>query len=296
MTVLRLMVSRHSAFYSPLLATFAAGFLQEHGLDATYRVVPPGRGVGDFIAAGEIDVAQSAVSYSWAVLEKGGQPPAVNFAQINRRDGFFIAARNAPGGFRWEMLLRGGFMYVHGGQPQAMLRYALHRQGIDLSEIPAVNAGDTESMLAAFRRGEAEYFHEQAPYPQQLELEGRARVVASVGEAIGEVAFSSLAATPAWLRRPEALEFMAAHRKAREWVRSAPAADVAAKLQPLFPRTARAALVWGLQAYQQLGCWDGDVAIGPHEYEKALDVFAHSGLISRRYPSAGIVVAPPDAV
>ena len=69
MTTLRIMVSRHSAFYSPLLATFAASFLNEEGLQATYQVVPPGRSVGEFLAAGEIEVAQSAVSYSWGVLE-----------------------------------------------------------------------------------------------------------------------------------------------------------------------------------------------------------------------------------
>jgi NitT/TauT family transport system substrate-binding protein len=235
------------------------------------------------------------VSYSWSVLEKGGEPPAVQFAQINQRDGFFIAAREPAPAFRWDLLLKGKLMYVHGGQPQAMLRYALHKQGIELSRVAAVNAGDTNGMLNAFRSGQADYFHEQAPYPQQLEVEGHARVVASVGEAIGDVAFSSLAATPQWLRRDEAVRFMRAYRKARAWVRTAPAAEVADKLQPLFPGIVPAALVSGLEAYRRLGCWDGDVTIDPAHYEVALDVFAHAGLISRRYPYAGIVVPPPDA-
>jgi NitT/TauT family transport system substrate-binding protein len=294
-TTLRIMAARHSAFYSPLLATFAAGFLRAEGLDATYHVLPAGRTVGEFLASGEIDVSQSAVSYSWGVLEKGGQPPAVHFAQINQRDGFFIAARNAPPVFRWDMLRQGRLMYVHGGQPQAMLRYALHQQGVELSQLAAVNAGDTRSMLEAFRGGQADYFHEQAPYPQQLEVEGQARVLTSVGEVIGGVAFSSLAATPQWLQRPEAAKFMRAYRKARAWVQSAPAAAIAQSLQALFPGTAPAALVQGLEAYQRLGCWQGEAAIDPSHYETALDVFQHSALISRRYPAAGIVVAPPDA-
>ena len=33
MTVLRVMASRHSAFYSPLLGAIAGGFLQEEGFD-----------------------------------------------------------------------------------------------------------------------------------------------------------------------------------------------------------------------------------------------------------------------
>jgi NitT/TauT family transport system substrate-binding protein len=295
MTTLRLMASRHSAFYSPLLATFAADFLREEGLEGTYRALPAGRTVGDFLASGEIEVAQSAVSYSWSVLEKGGQPPAVHFAQINQRDGFFIASRQPDPAFAWDKLQQGKLMYVHGGQPQAMLRYALHKKGVDLAHVQAINAGGTEQMLAAFRAGQGDYFHEQAPYPQQLEHEGVAQVVASVGEAIGPVAFSSLAATRAWLARPEAARFMRAYRRARAWVRSAPASEVAARLQTLFPSTAPAALANGIAACQRLGCWDGEATIDPAHYEVALDVFQHSALISRRYPYGDMVVAAPDA-
>jgi NitT/TauT family transport system substrate-binding protein len=296
MTTLRIMVSRHSAFYSPLLASFAAGFLEQEGLQASYHVLPAGRSVGEFLAAGEIEVAQSAVSYSWSVLEKGGQPPAVHFAQINERDGFFIASRRPDPAFSFDKLLQGKLMYVHGGQPAAMLRYALHKRGVDLSRVEVVNAGNTEQMLSAFRSGQGDYFHEQGPYPQQLEQEGVAQVVASVGEAIGPVAFSTLAATRTWLRRPEAPKFMRAYRKSRAWVRSGPAPDVARSLQALFPSSAPAALVRAIEAYQRLGCWDGEPAIDPAHYEVALDVFEHAGAISRRHPYADMVVPPPDAI
>lgn len=295
MTVLRIMASRHSVFYSPLLATFAAGFLQEEGLEATYHVLPPGRTVGEFLANGDIDVAQSAVSYGWTVLEKGGVPAAMNFAHINVRDGFFIAARAPNPAFSFRRLLEGRLMYVHGGQPEAMLRYALHKRGIVLSAVTGVNAGNTEQMMMAFRSGQADYFHEQGPYPQQLEHEAVAHVVASVGEAIGPVSFSTLAATPAWLARPEAKKFMRAFRKARAWAHGGPAPDIARALVPLFPDIAEPALIKGIETYQRLGCWEGDVAIEPPHYEVALDVFQHAGAISRRYAYSQVAVAPPDA-
>ena len=85
MTVLRVMASRHSAFYSPLLGAIAGGFLQEEGFESVYTPLPPGKTVAQLLAAGEIDVAQSAVSSSWGPLEQGQQPPIVHFAQINRR-------------------------------------------------------------------------------------------------------------------------------------------------------------------------------------------------------------------
>src|SRR6185503_15442162 len=161
--------------------------------------MPPNRSVGEMLASGEIHVSQTAVSGSWAYLEKGESPPFVHFAQINQRDGFLIASRRADAEFRWEKLAASRLMFVHGGQPQAMLAYALHTKGVNFAALKGINAGNSTQMMAAFRTGQGDYFHEQAPYPQQLEHEGVAQVVASVGEAIGLVAFSSLAASPAWL-------------------------------------------------------------------------------------------------
>ena len=291
MPVLRIVVSRHSAFYSPLIATVAAGFLEQENLEGCYLGVPGHGNVIRSLVAREAHVAQSAVSASWTFLEQGIPSPVVHFAQINQRDGFFIAARRADPDFSWSNLLTGRLMFVHGAQPRAMLRYALHRQGLDLSQVQAIDAGATGTMMAAFRRGDGDFFHEQGPYPQQLEHEGLARVVASVGEAVGPVAFSSLAARSEWLGTKEAKGFVRAYAKARQWVNQAPAAEVAQGLLPLFPDIAPAALARSIEHYQRLRCWDGELAIDPAHYEAALDVFLHSRLITQRHAYASVVAA-----
>jgi NitT/TauT family transport system substrate-binding protein len=295
MTILRVMASRHSAFYSPLIGAIAGGFLQEEGFEPVYAPLPPGKAVAQLLTAGEIDVAQSAVSSSWAFLEQGQQPPTVHFAQINERDGFLIAARRPDPAFSWDKLRSGGFMFVHGGQPQAMLAYAMHKRGVDLKQVQGVNAGSSESMMTAWRQGQGDYFHEQGPYPQQLEHEEVAHIVASVGEVIGPVAFSSLTATREWLQRPEARRFMRAYRKAREWVNTASAAEIARSEQEFFPRVDQRALTSTIASYQRLGNWNPPVTISRATYEVALDVFQHSQLITRRHPYEHVVVSPPDA-
>jgi 6,7-dimethyl-8-ribityllumazine synthase len=118
--------------------------------------------------------------------------------------------------------------------------------------------------------------------------------VVSVGEAIGPVAFSSLAATPAWIAGADAKRFMRAYRKSRAWVNSAPPEKIAAVEQSFFPDIHREALIAAIACYQRLGCWAGDVGIDRSHYETALDVFAHSRLISRRH-SYDLVVVPPPA-
>jgi NitT/TauT family transport system substrate-binding protein len=295
MAVLRMMASRHSAFYSPLLGTIAGGFLQEEGFDPVYTPLPAGKTVAQLLVAGEIDVAQSAVSSSWGALEQGQQPPTVHFAQINERDGFLIAARHADPAFSWDKLLSGEFMFVHGGQPQAMLAYAMHKRGVDLKQVRGVNAGASEAMMAAWRQGQGDFFHEQGPYPQQLQQEQVAHIVASVGDVIGPVAFSSLTATREWLQRPEARRFMRAYRKAREWVNTAPAAEIAQAEQQFFPAVHPRALTATIAYYQQLGCWNPSVDISRPTYDAALEVFLHSRLITRRHSYEQVVVSPPDA-
>jgi NitT/TauT family transport system substrate-binding protein len=294
MTVLRVMASRHSAFYTPLLGAIAGGFLQEEGFEPVYAPLPPGKTVAQLLVAGEIDVAQSAVSSSWGPLEQGQQPPTVHFAQINERDGFLIAGRHPDPAFSWDKLLSGGFMFVHGGQPQAMLAYAMHKQGVDLAPAQAVNAGATANMMAAWRQGQGDYFHEQGPYPQQLAHEQVAHIVASVGEVLGPVAFSSLTATREWLQKPEARRFMRAYRKAREWINTAAAAEIARTEQGFFPDVDPTVLTQTIAYYQQLGCWSPPVTIARATYEAALDVFLHSRLITRRHPYEQVVVPPPE--
>jgi NitT/TauT family transport system substrate-binding protein len=295
-TALRIMVSRHSAFYSPVIAGIANGFFQREGLEPTYAVAPPGKTVAQAIGAGEADVVQSAVSASWTIMEQGREPSMTHFAQINQRDGFFICARNPPPRFDWDQLRNGGFLFVHGGQPQAMLAYAMHLRGTELTQTQPINRGSTKEMMEAFRQGEGEWFHEQAPYPQQLEQEGFGQVVASVGEAIGPVAFSSVAAGREWLSLPEAKQFMRAYRSAREWVNSAPPQNIAAVERSFFPDTDETVLTRSIAAYQQLGTWGGDAHIPRAAYETALDVFAYSNLIRERYAYERVVASPPESL
>ena len=106
-----------------------------------------------------------------------------------------------------------------------MFKYACHRKGSTY----AAKAVDVPSdkMDGAYRSGQGHYIHQQGPAPQQLGHDGVGHIVASVGDAIGPVAFSSLAATRDWLRTDVARRFMRAYRKARNWVITTPAADIA---------------------------------------------------------------------
>lgn len=294
METINLMASRHSAFYSPFISCIAGGFLETEGLEGTYQVVAAGQRTGAEVASGRMDVGQSAVSASWTPLEKGNAPDVAQFAQINRYDGFIIAAREPDSAFQWSKLKGKRLLHVHGGQPEAMLRYGLHKEGIDLSELDTVESNGGEEMMRQWRSGEGHYFHEQGAYPQQLEHVGEGHIVASVGKSIGPVAFSSLVCRWDWVDTDMAKRFTTAYRASRHWVNTADPMEIAKAEASFFPDWAVEAIAAAVAYYQKLGNWGGDIAIEPEDYETALDVFAHSNLITKRHAYGDVVIAPPE--
>ncbi|HEV8141515.1 MAG TPA: ABC transporter substrate-binding protein [Methylomirabilota bacterium] len=285
--------SRFSAFYTPLIATIAGGFLKDEGFAPKLSIAPAGKSAIEGLLNGTVHVCQSAPSQGFGPLEKGQKPPAVHFAQINEKDGFFLTGRAADPAFKWDKLRGKRVLVDHGGQPLAMFKYACHRQGLDYQAIAAVDV-PSASMDGAFRDGQGDYIHQQGPAPQQLEHDGAGHIVASVGEAIGPVAFSSLAATREWLATDAAKRFMRAYRQARAWVIATPAARIAEAEALFFPKIDRAVLTATIAYYQKLGCWTPHVEITRPAFEVALDVFKHAGLITKRH-AYGDVVAPPPA-
>ncbi|MFM9845616.1 MAG: ABC transporter substrate-binding protein [Hyphomicrobiaceae bacterium] len=284
--------TRFSAFYSPLIATIAGGFLKEEGFEPKYAISPPGKSAIAGLVDGTVHVAQSAISQGFGPLEKGEKPPALHFAQINEKDGFFITARTPDSNFTWDKLTKSPILVDHGGQPLAMFKYACHKMGVDFSNVKAVNV-PSDKMDAAFRAGEGAYIHQQGPAPQQLEHDGVGHIVASVGNAIGPVAFSSLAATRDWLKTDSAKRFMRAYRKARNWIITTPATEIAKAEASFFPKIHQDVLASTIATYQKLGNWTPHVEITRPAFEAALDVFQNSGGITKRHAYEDIIASPP---
>ena len=287
--------SRFSAFYTPLIMTMAGNFLQREGLEPEYTVSAPGTSAIASLLDDSVHVVQSAPSQAFAALEKGEAPLVTHFAQINETDGFFLNGRTIDPEFSWSKLVGKKVLVDHGGQPLAMFKYACFKEGIEFSAIQAVDAGTTDEMEHAFRDGEGDYIHAQGPTPQQLEKEGVGHVVASVGEAIGVCAFSSLAATRDWQNSDMASTFMMAYREARKLINSAPASEIAKMEMEYFPGVDVDVLTDTIGFYQRLGCWTPHVEITREAFEGALNVFLHAGSITTRHDYELAVSSPPAA-
>lgn len=292
---LRIMVYRHSVFYSPLIATMAGGFLKREGLEAAYFQKPPQRNQYEMFRNGEVHMMQAAVSTSWDPLSKGIRDIPVHFAQINQRDGFFIAGRPGRGSFDWNDLEGATLLADHAQQPLAMLKYALHLKGIDLHRIHMIDAGGPDAMEKAFRDGQGDFVHLQGPAPQQLERDGIAEVVAAVGDVIPPVAFSSLMATREFLATDKAKAFKRAYLSALRFVIETPAREIAEVEASFFPAVSTEAIAAAISRYQKLGTWRADPRISREQYELAMDIFIFAGVYKHRYAYEDVVVSQDPA-
>ena len=295
MAKINMMALRHSAFYTPYLMTMSGGYLQKEGIEPVYTPQSADNLVSDAFAQGRCDVSQSAVAVNFSDLEAGRESRIVHFAQINARDGFIIAGRNQDKDFSWNKLVGSEVLVDHFFQPMAMFKYGLSKQGVDYQSLNVIDAGDVDEIDRAFRDGRGDYVHQQGPAPQQLEKEGLGFVVAAVGDAVGPVAFSSIAATPEWLETEMAAAFMHAYRQAREFVIDAPAEDSARLVSGYLPEIDLDVLIGTIAFYKQLGCWESQVEISHESYENLLEVFLHSNLISKRHAYDRCVVSPPGS-
>jgi len=291
MSQLNLMALRHSAFYTPYLMTMAGGYLKNAGFEVNYTLQTPDNLARERLLDGSCDVSQSAVAAGFASLENNQPDNIRHFAQINSRDGFFIASRHTITNFSWQDLIGKSLLADHFFQPLAMLKFALHKNNIEWSSINVIDAGDVNQIDQSFRNGTGDFVHQQGPAPQQLEADGIASVVASVGDAIGPIAFSSLCATNEWLQSDISTVFFDIYKTSLLQCQQSKASDIAQQLQQygFFNDIQFQVLSNTIATYQTLGCWNHNGSIAQIEYQTLLDVFEFSRFISKRHPFEALV-------
>lgn len=289
-TPIHIQFTRFSAFYSPLISAVTGGFLQAEGLDPTVSVTGGGKTSIAGLVDGSVQVGQTAPLLGILAADRGEIPPAKHFAQVNELDGFFIAAKDASKPFKWKDLEGAKVIIDYAAQPLAMFKWGCFRHGVDFDKVIGVKVG-TDDMVAAFRAGEADYAQLQGPAPQMLEHEGTGKVVASFGVGMTSCAFSSLAATPAFLETDTARAFGRAYRKARDYINDADPVEIAKAEQRFFPDVEPDVLAKTLAFYQKLGCWTRHVEITREAYDAVLDIFLKFDVIKTR-PAYELVIAP----
>ena len=139
-------------------------------------------------------------------------------------------------------------------------------------------------MTAAFESGTADYCTMFEPVASEYEKAGKGYVVASVGEASGEVPYTCYIARESYIEENEEVieGFLRAVMRGIAYIGDTGEAEAAALLLPYFDGTEESSIVTSLQSYKAVDAWQEDMTMTEAAFERLQDIIERAGELERR--------------
>lgn len=259
MTRVRVCEVAHSVFYAPQYVAISKGFFAEEGIDIELTNGNGADAVMSAVLSGNIDIGFAGPEAAIYVYNEGKEDYTEVFAQVTQRDGSFLVAREKDDNFNWAKLKGKDVLPGRkGGVPYMALEYVLRQNGLNPATDVNLDTGVQFSMMtAAFTGGNGDYFTCFEPTASMLQAEGKGYIVASVGEAAGEIPYTAYFAKKSYIEKNADLiaAFTRALYKGQQWVKNNTAADIAAAVQEHFPDTSLDLLTASIQRYKDIGAF-----------------------------------------
>lgn len=284
----------HSVFYAPQYVALCKGFFEEEGLDVTLST---GEGADKVMAAvlsGGIDIGFAGPEAAIYVYREGRDNYPRVFAQLTKRDGSFLIGRKADPAFTWSSLKGKTVLPGRvGGVPYMTLRSVLHHTGkLDPDKDLTLDSSIQYALMTgAFASGTGDYVTAFEPAASTLEQQGQGYVVASVGEAAGEIPYTAYFASKAYMEQhPDTVQaFTNAIYKGQRWVAAHTAEEIAACIAPQFADTDTALLTSAIQRYRDIDAWCSDPVLSKAAYRRLQDVMIEAGELTEYVAYAPVV-------
>ncbi len=275
----------HSIFYAPQYAAIALGYFADEGIEIE---LSNGQGADAVMAAvlsGNIDVGFAGPEASIYVYNEGNTDYTQVFAQITQRDGSFLIGRENDDNFIWDKV-KGKVVLPgrKGGVPYMTLEHVLRENGVDpAADTTLDNSVQYAMMTAAFTGGTGDYVTAFEPTASMLEQQGQGYIVASVGEASGDIPYTAYFAKKSYIEENSDLiqRFTNAVYRGQQWVATHTAAEIAAVVADQFPDTELALLEKSVKSYQSIDAWNTTPVMGKAGFDRLQSVMTEAGELAK---------------
>ncbi len=285
-TVVNYMEVIRSIFYLPSYIAIEKGYFREEGLDVkmdtgwgTAKVIPP------FIG-GQRDIVLLGPE-SQVYIENSPSPDKSKiFCQLTAKDGLLLLSRKkmAPNEFKWAMVKGKDYLdWTNGTTPQIDSLWVLKKHGInpqkDLANyMTNVASGNRDSAWIAGKGDFGTFFE---PTASLIEREGKGQVVASLGNEIGPMGFTTFMATDKFIaKNPKVVQgWCNAIQKAQNYVATGSPSDMAKLVKPHFMALEYDLMLNSIKRYQGLGVWARDVTYSEQSLNKLQDIMVEGGVL-----------------
>ncbi len=276
----------HSVFYAPLYLADALGYFAEENIKIELTNGGGADNVMSAVLSGDSDIGFCGPEAALYVLIGGSSDVPTVFGQLTKRDGSFLVSRTPQPDFKWEDLKGKEILAGRkGGVPAMTFEYVLNNHGLTDGVDLTLNYDVAFNLMtSAFEAGTADYCTMFDPVAYEYEAAGKGYVVASVGEASGEVPYTCFMAKSSWIKKNEGATkgFLRAVTKAVKYVNETPAAAVAPYLVPYFEGVAVDSLAASVERYKAIDSWRTELSMTEDSFTRLQDIIDNAGELQRR--------------
>lgn len=282
-----------SVFYAPQYVAINNGYFKENGMDIELTTGQGADAVMTAVLANQCDIGFAGPEASIYVYNEGKEDFCQVFAQMTKKDGSFLVARNQTENFSWQDL-KGKTVIPgrKGGVPYMTLEYVLKKNGINPQKDTTLDDSIKFDLMAgAFASGDADYVTLFEPTASLTQNQGKGYIVASVGEAAGEIPYTAYFAKKSYIENNEDTiqKFTNAIYKGQQWVKEHTSKEIAESIQSFFPDTDVELLATVLQNYKDIDAWNDTPVLKEEAFNRLEEVMTMAGELEEKVPYDKII-------
>ncbi len=282
-----------SIFYAPQYVAILEGYFEKEGLDIELTTGSGADTVMTSVLSGQTDIGFAGPEASIYVYNEGKEDYTEVFAQLTKKDGSFLVAKENTNNFSFEDL-KGKTIIPgrKGGVPYMTLEYILKNNGIDTQV--DVNLDDSikfDLMAGAFASGNADYVTLFEPTASMTEMQNQGYIVMSVGEEAGEIPYTAYFASKSYIdeNKETIQKFTNAIYEGQKWVELHSAKEIAEKIQGFFPATELEIIENAVQSYIEIDAWSSTPVLNEEGFNRLQDIMINAGELNEKVPFNQIV-------
>ena len=282
-----------SVFYAPQYVAISQGFFEEENLNIELTTGQGADKVMTAVLANQSDIGFAGPEASIYVYNEGKEDYTQVFAQMTKKDGSFLVSKTETDNFSWQDL-KGKTVIPgrKGGVPYMTLEYVLKKNGLDpQKDLTLDDSIKFDLMAGAFSGGNAEYVTLFEPTASLTEKAGKGYVVASVGEAAGEIPYTAYFAKKSYIENnADTVEkFTKAIYKGQIWVKEHTSKEIAEAVKDFFPDTDIELLAEVIQNYKDIDAWNETPILKQESFDLLQSVMEEAGELKQKAPYDKIV-------
>lgn len=282
-----------SVFYAPQYVAISQGFFEDEGLAIELTTGQGADKVMTAVLANQCDIGFAGPEAAIYVYNEGKEDYTQVFAQLTKKDGSFLVSKTNDTDFKWTDLIGKTIIPGRkGGVPYMTLEYVIKQNGMDpQNDMVLDDSIKFDLMAGAFTGGEADYVTLFEPTASMVEMEQKGYIVASVGEAAGNIPYTAYFAKKSYIEENSDTiqKFVRAITKAQEWVASHSNREIAEAIIEFFPDTDVEVLEKVVERYKQVDVWKENAVLKEEDFELLQTVMQEAGELETKAPYDKVV-------